>query len=355
MARNRKSFAAREERLAWKLLAPSLIALFVLAFYPLGQVFYTSLTDREFAGAKETSFVGLENYKKLLMMTIRVLPQKKDKESGAPVVDESGAPVYERAIRILPRKPVRYKELTQFSALGTRYVIGARDPVFMMSIFNTLVFTFFSVTLEVILGLGVALAVNSKFPGRGAMRAVMLVPWAVITVVSARIWEYMFLPTRQGMFNMLLSHLGLGDGQISFLTMESMQMPALVAVDVWKTTPFMALLLLAGLQLIPSDLYKAAEVDGAGPVRRFFSITLPLLRPALAVALIFRTLDALRVFDVFQVMLGSRSYSMASYNYELLIQYREMGMASAVGVVIFSLIAVFVFMYMRLMGAGDND
>ncbi len=348
------NFASREERLAWKLLLPSLAALCVLAFYPLGQVFYTSMTDRVFAGSGETSFVGFDNYAKLLMVTVRELPRKVD-DQGTPRLDPaSGEPLYERALRILPRKPVRFKELFQLSLFGKRWVVGARDPVFIRSVINTLVFTICSVLLETVLGLGVALVVNSKFRGRGAMRAVMLVPWAVITVVSARIWEYMFLPTRQGFFNMLLSSLGIGDGQISFLTMESMQLPALVAVDVWKTTPFMALLLLAGLQLIPQDLYKAAEVDGAGPLRRFFSITLPLLKPALAVALIFRTLDALRVFDIFQVMLGSRGYSMASYNYELLILNREMGAASAVGVVIFLLIAVFAAMYMRLMGAEER-
>lgn len=344
------SFVAREERLAWKLLAPSLIVLFILAFYPLGQVFYTSMTDRVFAGSKETSFVGLENYKKLLMLTIREVPMKTD-DAGTPLLDrKTGKPVYERAIRVLPRKPVRYKELIQLPFFGKRWVVGARDPIFITSIWNTLVFTFISVILETILGLGIALAVNSKFKGRGAMRAVMLVPWAVITVVSARIWEFMLLPNRQGLFNMLLHSLGVSDGQLSFLAHGSLQLPALIAAEVWKTTPFMALLLLAGLQLIPQDLYKAARVDGAGPVRRFFSITLPLLRPALAVALIFRTLDSLRVFDVFQVMLGSRAYSMASYNYELLIKHRDMGMSSAVGVLIFIIIAVFVAVYMRLMG-----
>jgi trehalose/maltose transport system permease protein len=200
----------------------------------------------------------------------------------------------------------------------------------------------------------VALVVNSNFKGRGIMRATMLVPWAVITVVSARIWEWMLQPTRAGLFNMVLNRLGLGDGSLSFLSSPALQMPTLIAVDVWKTTPFMALLLLAGLQLIPRELYEAGRVDGANKFRQFFSNTLPLLNPTLAVALIFRTLDALRVFDVFQVLMGNRMYSMATYNYYQLIGNRNMGLASAIGVIIFIFIAIFAVIYMRLMGVDKE-
>jgi trehalose/maltose transport system permease protein len=223
----------------------------------------------------------------------------------------------------------------------------------MKAIWNTLVFTVVSVFLETILGLGVALVVNSNFKGRGVMRATMLVPWAVITVVSARIWEWMLQPTRAGLFNMVLNRLGLGDGSLSFLSSPALQMPTLIAVDVWKTTPFMALLL-AGLQLIPRELYEAGRVDGASKFRQFFSITLPLLKPTLAVALIFRTLDALRAFDVFQVLMGNRMYSMATYNYYQLIGNRNMGLASAIGVIIFIFIAVFAVIYMRFMGVDKE-
>jgi trehalose/maltose transport system permease protein len=121
-------------------------------------------------------------------------------------------------------------------------------------------------------------------------------------------------------------------------------------VDVWKTTPFMALLLLAGLQTIPADLYEAAAVDGASKLRQFISITIPLLRPTIAVALVFRTLDALRAFDVFQVLLGRQRLSMATYNYETLVQAQDGGYASAIGVVIFILIFIFAIAYVRLLG-----
>ncbi|HOY26935.1 MAG TPA: sugar ABC transporter permease [Mesotoga sp.] len=350
------TLAQKEQRTAYRLLIPALVILAAVAFYPLFEVFYTSFTNRVFASGTDEApdFIGIENYKSLLGLTIQEMPPVIDTETGQPQTDASGKAVYERAVRVLPRTPVRYREWFQFSFFGKRYVVGARDPEFMKAIWNTLVFTVVSVFLETILGLGVALVVNSNFKGRGVMRATMLVPWAVITVVSARIWEWMLQPTRAGLFNMVLNRLGLGDGSLSFLSSPALQMPTLIAVDVWKTTPFMALLLLAGLQLIPRELYEAGRVDGASKFRQFFSITLPLLKPTLAVALIFRTLDALRAFDVFQVLMGNRMYSMATYNYYQLIGNRNMGLASAIGVIIFIFIAVFAVIYMRFMGVDKE-
>lgn len=351
----RSTLIKREQKLAYKLLLPAFLILLLIAVYPLGQVFYTSFTDRTFASAKETRFIGMQNYIKLLGIKVKELPPVIDKETGQAKVDEeTGEIIYERPIRVLPRKPLLYRPLTQLTLFGKRYVIGASDPDFIMAVWNTLVFTVISVFLETVLGLGIALVVNSKFKGRGVMRAVMLVPWAVITVVSARMWEWMFQPTRIGFFNTLLDKIGIGEGQIAFLSIESMQLPSIIAVDVWKTTPFMALLLLAGLQLIPGELYEAAEVDGANKIKQFFSITLPLLKPSLAVALVFRTLDALRVFDVFQVLLAQKRYSMASYNYYQLIGNRNMGLASAIGVIIFIFILIFAILYIRLLGV-DNQ
>ena len=350
------TLAQKEQRTAYRLLIPALVILAAVAFYPLFEVFYTSFTNRVFASGTDEApdFIGIENYKSLLGLTIQEMPPVIDTETGQPQTDASGKAVYERAVRVLPRTPVRYREWFQFSFFGKRYVVGARDPEFMKAIWNTLVFTVVSVFLETILGLGVALVVNSNFKGRGVMRATMLVPWAVITVVSARIWEWMLQPTRAGLFNMVLNRLGLGDGSLSFLSSLALQMPTLIAVDVWKTTPFMALLLLAGLQLIPREIYEAGRVDGASKFRQFFSITLPLLKPTLAVALIFRTLDALRAFDVFQVLMGNRMYSMATYNYYQLIGNRNMGLASAIGVIIFIFIAVFAVIYMRFMGVDKE-
>ena len=345
----------REQRLAYLLLLPTFVVLIVVALYPLGLVFVTSFTDRTFASPREPNYVGLNNYTQLLGMTIRELPPLIDEETGLQVVDpKTGGPLYERPLRVLPREPRRYREVTQFSLFGKRYVLGATDPDFIKAVWDTLVFTVVSVLLETILGLGIALVVNSPFQGRGVIRAAMLVPWAVITVVSARMWQWMLAPTRVGVINVIFQMLGLGDGNIAFLTQPEWQLPSIIMVDVWKTTPFMALLLLAGLQLIPDELYEAARVDGAGPMRQFISITMPLLRPTMAVALVFRTLDALRVFDVFQVMLAQSRYSMASYNYYQLIGNRAMGKASAIGVIIFIFIFIFAVLYIRMLGVETD-
>ncbi|MDI9606774.1 MAG: sugar ABC transporter permease [Atribacterota bacterium] len=344
-----------EQRLAYLLLLPTFVVLIVVALYPLGLVFVTSFTDRTFASPREPNYVGLNNYTQLLGMTIRELPPLIDEETGLQVVDpKTGGPLYERPLRVLPREPRRYREVTQFSLFGKRYVLGATDPDFIKAVWDTLVFTVVSVLLETILGLGIALVVNSPFKGRGVIRAAMLVPWAVITVVSARMWQWMLAPTRVGVINVIFQMLGLGDGNIAFLTQPEWQLPSIIMVDVWKTTPFMALLLLAGLQLIPDELYEAARVDGAGPMRQFISITMPLLRPTMAVALVFRTLDALRVFDVFQVMLAQSRYSMASYNYYQLIGNRAMGKASAIGVIIFIFIFIFAVLYIRMLGVETD-
>lgn len=343
--------AKREERLAYLMLLPSFLVILVIAIYPLFTVFRDSFTNKVFASAKPVEFVGLSNYIQLLSVTIKELPPVIDEETGQQKIDEkTNQPVFERSINVLPREPRRYREWMQFNLFGKQYVVGATERDFAQSVLDTLVFTISSVLLELLLGLIVALIVNSNFPGRGFMRASMLVPWAIITVVSARMWQWMLGPTRTGFFNVIFQVAGIGDGQIAFLRMSEWQLPAIIAVDVWKTTPFMALLLLAGLQLIPEDLYKAASVDGASKVKQFFSITLPLLRPAIAVALVFRTLDSLRVFDVFQVMLSRTRYSMASFAQDQLIQYQNAGMSSAASVVIFLLIFVFAILYIRMLG-----
>jgi trehalose/maltose transport system permease protein len=342
--------ARTEERLALAMLIPSFLVILLVAIYPLFTVFRDSVTDRVFASSQPVKYVGLGNFVRLLSVTIVELPPVIDAATGKQAVDkDTGAPVYVRPIQVLPREPSRFREVTQFSLSGKRYVIGASELDFVKAVGDTMLFSVISVVLETLLGLVIALVVNGNFRGRGFMRAAMLVPWAIITVVSARMWQWMFEPTRAGLFNVILQALGLGDGQIAFLRTDSLQLPSLIAVDVWKTTPFMALLILAGLQLIPQDLYKAADVDGAGKVKQFFAITLPLLRPAIAVALIFRTLDALRVFDVFEVLLSRTRYSMASYAQSQLIEYQNAGMSAAASVIIFVLIFVFAILYIRLL------
>lgn len=348
--------ARREERNALLLLLPSFLIILLIAIYPLSRVFYSSFTDERFASATETSFVGFDNYRRLLSMTIREIPPALDNATGEVRRDEAGNVVLQNPrlfLRTLDTD-LTFDAVTTFRLFGRNYVLGASTPAFIRSIWDTLVFTVSSVTLETILGMLIALVLVSNFRGRGIMRAAMLVPWAIITVVSARIWEWMLQPNRIGFFNTLLYDLGLSDGNFAFFQTASLQIPSMVMIDVWKTTPFMALLIMAGLTTIPKELYEAAQVDGASPLRRFFSITLPLLVPTLAVALIFRTLDALRVFDLFQVVLGDSRNSMASYAYYQLINARNVGMSSAASVVIFLIILIFAIFYIRALGVNRN-
>jgi trehalose/maltose transport system permease protein len=347
--------AKREQRLAYWLLAPTFIILLVIAIYPLMSVFYNSFTNAVFASTAPTEFVGFRNYQTLLSMTIKVLPPRLD-EAGQPVIDErTGAIRYESAVNVLPREPLRFRQVTQFNLFGTQFVLGATDPDFIRAVWDTIVFTVATVFLELVLGMIVALIVNANFKGRGLMRAIILVPWAVPTAVSSQMWAYMLQPNRTGFFNTVFWHLGLGGGEIPFLSDPAWQLPSMIMIDVWKTTPFMALLLLAGLQLIPSDIYEAADVDGAGWFRQFFQLTLPLLKGTIAVALVFRTLDALRVFDLFQIVLGQARYSMASYTYYQLIQNRAMGYSSASSVVIFLVLSIFAIIYMRSLGVKSDE
>jgi trehalose/maltose transport system permease protein len=350
--------AKQEERMAYWLLLPTFLVVLIIAIYPLGSVLVNSFTNRTFASAQPTEFVGLQNYQRLLSMTVVKLDPVIDESTGQPQLNpRTGEVVYESAVRVLPARPVRYREVASINVFGNRYVVGATDPDFILSVRDTLIFTVATVFLELVLGLGIALVING-FKARGATRAIlmaiMLIPWAVPTAVSSRIWEFMFQASRAGFFNMVAWRLGLSDGSTAFLSDPAFQMPAMIMIDVWKTTPFMALLLLAGLQLISGEIYEAANVDGASKFRQFASITLPLLKGTIAVALVFRTLDALRVFDVFQIVLAQSRYSMASFTYYQLINSRAMGYSSASSVLIFLLILVFSIMYIKSLGVDTE-
>jgi trehalose/maltose transport system permease protein len=228
------------------------------------------------------------------------------------------------------------------------YLFILTDSDFWHAVAVTLIFSVFSVTLEAVLGLTVAMVANSKFKGRSFLRIAILIPWAIPTVVSSKIWAWMFNDI-YGVVNVLLTNLHLIPQKIAFLATPITAIPVIIAVDVWKTTPFMALLLLAGLGLIPGDLYEAAAIDGATAVKQFFSITLPLVMPTLLVALIFRTLDALRVFDIFYIMVGGQGNmaTMAIYNQQWLVSFLDAGIGSAASVIILIIIMIFVILYTR--------
>lgn len=348
-----ETLSESSSRSAWNLLIPTLIVLVVVALRPLEKTFVTSLTDDRFADTAEGRWVGLDNYARLLAFRFDAV-QCTRTEAGACEVNANGAIVFPRVRDVVDESylDLRFREAGDFTIGETKIVFSARDQSFFSSVGNTLIFSIFSVVLELVLGLFVAMVINSKFSGRGLMRAAMLVPWAIPTVVSARLWSVMLRPDSSGVINQFLLSTGFIASPQAWLANTSLQLPAIIAIDVWKTTPFMALVLLAGLQVIPSDLYEAADVDGASKVRQFFKLTLPLLRPAIAVALVFRTLDAVRVFDVFNVLFSDARQSMATYNYTTLVNAQEAGYASAVGVVIFLIILIFTVMYVRILGVS---
>lgn len=226
-----------------------------------------------------------------------------------------------------------------------------RDPEWWLSVRNTLFFTVMSVSLETLLGLGVALVLNAEFRGKGLLRAAVLIPWAIPTVISAKMWSWMFHDI-YGVMNALLLQVGLIQQPVAWLAGGWPSMAAVIFVDVWKTMPFMALLILAGLQLIPKEVEEASELDSNSRVRTFFAITLPLLKPTLAVAVIFRALDALRIFDLIYVLTGNNqaTATVSVYARQRLMEFQEFGYGSAVSVLIFLLIAVFTGIYLWMMG-----
>src|SRR5919202_2804244 len=224
----KEEFGNPERRAAYYMVLPALIIVVAVAFYPVMYGIVLSLTDSTVTTFG--SFVGLENYVEMF-----------------------------------------------------------KNPDFLQGLTNTIIFTVASVTLEFVIGLGIALAINRAFRGRGLVRAAVLVPWAFPTVISAVMWRLMF-QDQIGIVNYVANALGLISKPI--LSDSTLLLIGAILVDVWKTTPFMALLLLAGLQVIPGEVYEAARVDGANVWQRFFRITLPLLKGAILVAILFRTLDA---------------------------------------------------------------
>ena len=232
------------------------------------------------------------------------------------------------------------------------YLEALGDQRFREALVHTLLFTLASVTLELTLGCVLALAMNRAFRGRGLVRAAILVPWAIPTVVAALIWRFMF-DGDSGIVNAALASLGV-DPPIWFVDQLAAWVPVVLG-DVWKETPFVALLLLAGLQGIDASLYEAARIDGASAWRQFRYITLPLLKPALLVALIFRTRDAFRVFDLVYVMTGggpgTATEPIALYTFTSLLQNLRFGYGSALSVLVFLVAFLLALGYIRVVGA----
>src|SRR3954468_1826461 len=211
-----------------------------------------------------------------------------------------------------------------------------------------------SVAVELVLGMIIALLVNRSFRGRGIVRASVLVPWALTTVVSAKMWAWIY-DGRYGVANDLLMRLHLIDAPIIFLVKPEVTIWAMIIAEIWKTTPFMALLLLAGLQLIPGELYEAAALDGASPWQVFWRVTLPIMRPTILVALLFRTIDGVRIFDLPRVLTnggpGKSTETVVLYTYNTFFTSLNFGYGSTLAVITFLIVVLLSFVYIKVLGA----
>jgi ABC-type sugar transport system permease subunit len=256
----------------------------------------------------------------------------------------------------LHRHDLRLPWLGQpFVGLGN-YVRIAHDSRFWGALGHTALFTVVSVALELVLGLIFALAMNRAFRGRGIVRVAVLVPWAIPTVVAALLWRFLF-DSQAGIANVVLLRTGIIDQPLVWFVHAATAWVPVILADVWKTTPFVALLLLAGLQNIDSSLYEAAAVDGASAWRQLTRITIPLLRPAILLVLIFRTLDAFRVFDLIYVLTGggpgTSTEPIALYAFNALLQNLQFGYGAAISVVIFLITFGLALVYIKGLGAGS--
>jgi multiple sugar transport system permease protein len=287
----RRSRGVPERRLAWLMTGPSIVLIALVALYPIIYAIWLSLHEYSLIQA------GLSRW-------------------ASP------------------------------AGLGN-YIDAFKDSEFWSAVRVTIVFTIVSVFFETVIGLGMAMAMHAAFKGQGILRTVVLVPWAVLTVVTAIMWRTI-VDANLGFVNQVL-----GTNKV-WLGEEPWALIVMIVADVWKTAPFMALLLLAGLQVIPSEIYEAAKVDGATAWQRFQRITLPLLTPALLVALIFRTLDALRIFDLPKVLTnganGTTSLSLLAQR--TFQENRLYGEGATISVLTFLLVMLVSFAYIRLVGGN---
>ena len=287
---------------AWLFLAPMVLLRFVVAVWPLARSIWFSFTDININDISAAEFVGWENY---------------------------------------------FGDYGLFFNPNEEGGFWAGD--WGISIRNTFSFAVVSVILETLTGLGVALLLNQEFKGRGFVRTAVLVPWAIPTIVSAKMWGWM-LNDQFGVINNYLMALGVISQKIAWTAEPAYALWTVVLVDVWKTTPFMALLILAALQTVPKDCYEAARVDGVHPLRVFWKITLPLIRQPLLVAVVFRLLDSLRVFDLIYVLTanGSTTISMSGFVRREMVEYGNMGYGSAASTSLFLIILLTAIIFLKL-------
>lgn len=284
-----------ERRLAFILVAPAALLMLAVTAYPIGYAVWLSLQRNSLATPHDTAFVGLSNYQTILT-----------------------------------------------------------DRYWWTALAVTLGITVVSVSVEFVLGLALALVMHRTLVGRGLVRTAVLIPYGIVTVVASYSWYYAWTPGTGYLANLL------PQGSAP-LTQQLPSLGIVVLAEVWKTTPFMSLLLLAGLALVPEDLLKAAQVDGAGPWRRLMRVTLPIIKPAVVVALLFRTLDAFRIFDNIYVLTdgANNTDSVSILGYDNLFKGFNVGLGSAISVLIFGCVGIIALVYIKVFGVaapgGDAD
>jgi trehalose/maltose transport system permease protein len=292
------SLARQRVRTAWWFLMPLLAVLLLVAGWPLARTIWFSFTDASLMAMGEAHWVGLENY------------------------------------------------LARYDGAWEGVLA---DPLWWQAVRNTLWFVLVSVSLETGLGLAIALVLQWRFPARPLLRAAVLVPWAIPTIVSAKMWGWL-LHDQFGLVNDLLLRIGIVGAPLAWTADPGLAMNSVIIAEVWKTTPFMALLLLAALQMLPADYHEAARLDGVNAWRRFWHITLPLIRPALVVAVTFRALDALRIFDLIYVLTPNNpeTVSMSVYARQQLVVFQDVGAGSAASTLLFFTIALCTIAFLAL-------
>lgn len=288
------SLSQREQRQAWVLLAPMLIVMGMLTAWPLLRTIWLSFTDAALIGnGSEVNYVGLENY-----------------------------------------------------------LYALTDPDFLSSILRTLYFTVVSVALEGIIGVLVALLLNQKFYGRSVLRVLVILPWALPTIVNAMMWRLNFNPD-YGSINALLTQLGIIDGYRSWLGSPDSALNAVMLADVWKNYPLVTLLSLAAMQSIPEDLFEAARLDGASAFRRFRAITFPAIVGPLSVALVLRTIDAFKIFDIIYVMTRGgpvdSTKTLSFYVYQESFSYLRAGSGAAYAILMTLMCGVLIALYLAML------
>jgi multiple sugar transport system permease protein len=279
------NYVRRQEKITgWLLVVPALLLLLLVFAYPILRAFWLSIFTENLGTQLQPIFSGLDNYIRLVL-----------------------------------------------------------DGRFWQSLWNTAVFTLASVVLELLLGMGIALVLNQSFRGRGALRTIAILPWALPTAVMALAWAWIF-NDQFGVWNDILLRLGLIQAPVNWLGNPNLAMMTIIAADVWKTTPFISILLLAGLQSISQDLYEAHAIDGASAWQSFYRITLPLLMPQILIALLFRVAQAVGIFDLVQVMTGGgpagSTETVSIYIYATVMRYLDFGYGAALVVVTFVLLVV---------------